>query len=111
MKVTQNSTPIQLDAYVKQIQKENTRQAGTAQSNTVQSGKTDTVQLSAQARQVQQTALVQGVSADIREEKVRQVKMEIESGTYKVDANQVASDMLQETFENNGILNQIDTWA
>jgi anti-sigma28 factor (negative regulator of flagellin synthesis) len=37
--------------------------------------------------------------------------MDIEKGTYKVNAGQVATDMLREAFENNKIMKRIDTRA
>jgi negative regulator of flagellin synthesis FlgM len=68
----------------------------------------DKVQLSAQAREVQEAANALAKLPEVREEKVQQVKMAVESGTYKVVGNKVAMDMLRETFENNMALSQID---
>ena len=110
MKVTQNNTPIQLDAYLKQIQQQKAQQSDEVTlTGGTQPGKADTVELSAAARRVQQTTRTSELRTDFREDKVRQVKMDIESGTYKVDGGQIATDMLREAFENNGILNKIDT--
>jgi negative regulator of flagellin synthesis FlgM len=68
----------------------------------------DKVQLSARAREVQEAANALAKLPEVREEKVQQVKMAVESGTYKVVGNKVAMDMLKETFENNMALSQID---
>lgn len=68
----------------------------------------DKVHLSAQAREVQEAANILAKLPDVREKKVQQVKMEVESGTYKVVGTKVAMDMLKETFENNMALSQID---
>lgn len=112
MKVTQNNSAIQMDAYLKQIQQQrqqaqqDVKEAGTAQKGTV-----DKVQLSSQAKAIQQSALSLGQTEDVRDEKVRQVKMDIEKGTYRVNASQVATDMLREAFENNMVLSKIDTRA
>ena len=112
MKVTHNSTPIQMDAYLKQIQQQRQSQNDTKSSGAAPAATSDKVQLSAQARQVQQAAKIsEGAAGDVREEKVRQVKMDLERGTYQVNSGQVATDMLKETFANNMILKQIDTMA
>lgn len=112
MKVAQNNTPIQLDAYVRQIQQQRSQQVEVEKSNAAQQGRSDTVQLSAEAKKVQQAAAqAQVEQSEARDEKVRQVKMDIEKGTYKVDSAQVATDMLRETFENNKVFGKIDTRA
>lgn len=79
--------------------------------NTVTGVVDDKVQLSAQAREVREAANTLKQLPDVREEKVQQVKMEVEKGTYKVVGNKVAMDMLRETFENNILLSRIDVHA
>lgn len=111
MKVTQNTTPIQLDAYLKQMQQQRQQQAEVQPSGMGGAGTTDKVELSAQARRIQQTAQALGSATDVRDEKVRQVKMDIEQGTYQVNGGQIATDMLKEAFENNKVLQKIDTRA
>jgi flagellar biosynthesis anti-sigma factor FlgM len=111
MKVTQNNSPIQMDAYHKQIQQQHQQQQDVQLSNAAAKGTSDKVQLSSKAKEIQKAAIMQGRSEDIRDEKVRQVKMDIEKGTYKVNAAKVATDMLQEAFENNKVLKKIDTRA
>jgi negative regulator of flagellin synthesis FlgM len=71
----------------------------------------DKVQLSDRARQVKDAADALAKLPDVREEKVEQVKMEVEAGTYRVVGQKVAMDMLKETFENNMVLSQIDMYA
>jgi flagellar biosynthesis anti-sigma factor FlgM len=109
MKVSQNTSPIQMDAYLKQIQQNRLKNQGIAANDTAQVGKGDKVHLSQRAKEIQQTAHALGQTEEVRDEKVRQVKMDIEKGNYKVNAGQVATDMLQEAFENNKILKRIDT--
>jgi len=110
MKVTQNNSPIQMDAYLKQIQQQR-QQQDVQLSNTALKGTADKVQLSRQAKEIQQAAFALSQSEDVRDEKVRQVKMDIEKGTYQVNAARVATDMLKEAFENNKVLKKIDTRA
>ena len=52
MKVTQGNTPIQLDAYLKQVQQQRQQQAEVQQSDMSGSATADKVQLSARARQI-----------------------------------------------------------
>jgi negative regulator of flagellin synthesis FlgM len=110
MKVTQNNSPIQMDAYIKQIQLQR-QQQNVQQSNTAQTGTVDKVQLSSQAKEIQQSAFSLGQGEDFRDEKVRQVKLDIEKGTYNVNPAKVATEMLREAFENNKVLKSIDTRA
>ena len=110
MKVTQNNSPIQMDAYIKQIQLQR-QQQNVQQSNTAQTGTVHKVQLSSQAKEIQQSAFSLGHGEDFRDEKVRQVKLDIEKGTYNVNPAKVATEMLREAFENNKVLKSIDTRA
>jgi len=110
MKVTQNNSPIKMDAYIKQIQLQH-QQKDVQQSTNAQKGTVDKVQLSDQAKQIQQRSFSHGQAGDIRDEKVRQVKLDIEKGTYNVNPAKVATDMLREAFENNKVLKSIDTRA
>ena len=109
MKVSQNNSPIQMDAYLKQIQQNRMRQQEIESADAAQREVGDKVQLSRRAKEIQQTAQGLAESEQVRDEKVRQVKMDLAQGTYRVDAGKVATDMLQEAFENNRVLKRIDT--
>ncbi len=108
MKVSQNNSPIQLDAYLKQIQQNRMRQQEAETADAAQRGG-DKVQLSSRAKEMQQAVNGLTQTEEMRDEKVRQVKMDVDRGTYKVNAGQVATDMLREAFENNRVLKRIDT--
>lgn len=109
MKVSQNNSPIRMDAYLKQIQQNRLRQQEIESTDAAQRGAGDKVQLSRRAKEIQQAARGLAQTEQIRDEKVQQVKMDVERGTYKVNAGQVATDMLKEAFENNRVLKRIDT--
>ena len=111
MKVSQNNSPIQMDAYIKQIQQNRMRQQEIESADAAQRGVGDKVQLSSRAKEMQQAVNGLARTEEMRDEKVRQVKMDIDRGTYKVNAGQVATDMLEEAFENNRVLKRIDTRA
>jgi negative regulator of flagellin synthesis FlgM len=107
MKVDGENPPIPFVAYRNQMLAEQSR-SNRKSGNSVTGVADDKVQLSTQAREVREAANALAKLPDVREEKVQQVKMAVESGTYKVVGNKVAMDMLRETFENNMALSQID---
>ncbi|MGD9009247.1 MAG: flagellar biosynthesis anti-sigma factor FlgM [Desulfobacteraceae bacterium] len=107
MKVNGENPSIASVFYQNQVSAATSR-TGRKSGHSVTGVADDKVQLSAQAREVQEAANALAKLPDVREEKVQQVKMAVESGTYKVVGNKVAMDMLRETFENNMALSQID---
>lgn len=110
MKVSDHNSPIQLDAYVKNAQQ--VRQKDEPKQTVPGSpGGGDKVELSDHAKNAQKAAEQINQTTAGHEDKVRQVKMEVESGTYKVSGEQVATDMLKEAFENDIILQKINTSA
>lgn len=110
MKVSDHNTTIQLGAYIKQAQQQNQLNHSKIQGQ-ARVEKADKVELSDQAKQIQQTARQMNNVSDVREDKVRQVKMDVENGTYKVVGAKVATAMLNETIENNVILQKISAKA
>lgn len=109
MKVDANQSAVEYSGYLKQIQQQQQTPEQQAPSQAAQAAGGDTVQLSDRAREVQQAAQEVKNSPDVRTEKVEQTRMEVEKGTYKVVGAQTATDMLRETFENNLILQKINT--
>lgn len=106
MKVSQNNSPIQMDAYLKLIKQQRQQYQAAQAPGFARTGMIDSVQLSNQAREIQKAAQLNGQAGDFSDQKVLQVKMDIENGTYKVNAVRVAADILREAFENNKILNK-----
>lgn len=111
MKVSDHNTPIQLDAYVKQAQQQQQKTDDARPTAQGSPGNADRVELSDHAKKAQQAAEQITKSTASHEDKVRQVQMEVEKGTYKVPADKVASDMLKESIENDIILQKINTRA
>lgn len=110
MKVNSNNPSIELNAYVKQVRQQQQRTSdGTQASNQPVQQSGDKVNLSSRAREVQQASETLKSMPDVRTDKVEKVKMEVDKGTYKVVGAQVATDMLKETFENNLILQKVNT--
>jgi flagellar biosynthesis anti-sigma factor FlgM len=55
-------------------------------------------------------AAVKGVQGlpDIREDRVMRLKRQLEEGTYRIEGGRIAANMLNESIENNSVLEHID---
>lgn len=105
MKINSNHPGIELHSYLKQIQQQQQKSnEPSAPANARQAQGVDKVNLSDQARALQQASQSLQSMSDVRQEKVSQVKMDVRNGTYKVVGAKVATGMLREAFENNSIL-------
>jgi len=112
MKVDANTSTVQLNAYLKQVrQQKRPSESRTHQEQTRRVAGSDKVELSQQAKEAQQAMQALKTMPDTRSEKVAQVKMDIENGTYKATGEQAATGMLKEAFENDTILQKINTMA
>jgi negative regulator of flagellin synthesis FlgM len=110
MKVDGPNTNIQIDAYMRQARQQ--QQAGGTQQNPgTHTAKTDKVEISQTAVETHKATQFLKDSPDVREDRVREIKMEVDSGRYHVPAEKVAGNMLNEGFENDLILKKIDTLA
>jgi len=63
----------------------------------IQTGVAETVNLSTKAKDIQQIRQLLDRIPDTREAKIMELKQQIESGTYKVDAGKVAEKMVGES--------------
>ena len=59
--------------------------------------KFDRVELSQTAIEMQRAKKMADAVPDIREEKVAEIKTQIENGTYKIDSEKIASKMIRES--------------
>jgi flagellar biosynthesis anti-sigma factor FlgM len=109
MKVDANQAAVEYSGYLKQVRQQQEMPDQQVQPKAGITGGGDTVQLSDRAREVQQAAQTVKDSPDVREAMVEKTRMEVEKGTYKVVGAQVATDMLHESFENNLILQKVNT--
>lgn len=96
MKISNERSLIDLEAYIKNAQGSDQIKTNRAQEQgkTVQ---TERVKLSPKARDIQKIREVMEATPEIREEKVGQFKKEIEAGTYSVKGDQVAEKMIRES--------------
>ena len=91
---------VNIEAYVNQVQ-EKDKVEPTSDQPEKQQVKADTVELSDMGKRVQEAHSQLETIPDIREDKVAQLKEQVENGTYEVDAEKVADKMLREALLND----------
>ncbi len=96
MKIGSERSVVNMEAYVKNAQNsEGVKQPLTQGQD--KSTQTESVKLSATAKDIQQARKAMESAPEIREDKVVQFKGEIEAGTYSVEGDKVAPKMLKES--------------
>jgi len=90
---------IQVDAYVNQVHDKNKADQATDQARE-SAVKTDTVVISEAAKQIQETRAKLDEVPDVREDKVAELRNQIQNGTYQVDAQKTAEKLLKEHLGN-----------
>ena len=93
---------VQIDAYVNQVQDKNKVDSSENNSNKA-AAKTDTVVISDAAKRIQEVRSQLDAVPDVDEEKVAQLKKEIEDGTYEINADKIAGKMISEGLINEGL--------
>ncbi|MDY6949943.1 MAG: flagellar biosynthesis anti-sigma factor FlgM [Thermodesulfobacteriota bacterium] len=99
MKITENNPSVNLDPYLKNIKARKTADAS-AKGTPKEASREDEVVLSPQARKIQEAKKLLSAVSDIREEKVAQLRQEIENGTYQVDHKDLAAKIVRESLLN-----------
>lgn len=87
---------VNIDAYINQVQ-EKDKVEPTSDQPEKQPAKADTVELSDMGKRVQEAHNQLENIPDIREDKVAQLREQIENGTYEPDAEKVAEKMLSDS--------------
>ena len=95
MEIDKNQGVHQADAYVNQVQdkKQADQAADQAKETAV---KTDTVVISDAAKRIQDARAKLDEIPDVREDKVAELRNQIQNGTYEVDADKTAEKLLKE---------------
>ena len=93
---------VQIDAYVNQVQDKNKVDSSENNSNKA-AAKTDTVVISDAAKRIQEVRSQLDAVPDVDEEKVAQLKKQIEDGTYEINADKIAGKMINEGLINEGL--------
>jgi negative regulator of flagellin synthesis FlgM len=93
---------IGIDAYVNQVQ--DTNKVGTPDNKPEKTAvKADTVVLSDAAKRVQEARRQLDNIPDVREEKVSQLRSQIQNGTYEINADKIAGKMIKEGLLNDAL--------
>jgi negative regulator of flagellin synthesis FlgM len=93
---------IGIDAYVNQVQDKN--KVGTPDNKPEKTAvKADTVVLSDAAKRVQEARRQLDNIPDVREEKVSQLRSQIQNGTYEINADKIAGKMIKEGLLNDAL--------
>jgi negative regulator of flagellin synthesis FlgM len=93
---------IGIDAYVNQVQDKN--KVGSPDNKPEKTAvKADTVVLSDAAKRVQEARRQLDDIPDVREEKVLQLRSQIQNGTYEINADKIADKMIKEGLLNDAL--------
>ena len=95
--ITGNKPFSGLDAYVKNVDKGKNRVHGSPEEAPKGGLSEDKVALSPEAKQMQEAKRLLDSLPDIREDKVAEVKGQIEAGTYNIDGEKIAFKMIRES--------------
>ena len=93
---------VQIDAYVNQVHDKNKVDLSEIKSDKT-AAKTDTVVISEAAKRIQEVRSQLDAVPDVNEEKVAQLRKEIEAGTYQRSADEIADKMIREGLINDGV--------
>ncbi|MGD8883878.1 MAG: flagellar biosynthesis anti-sigma factor FlgM [Desulfobacterales bacterium] len=91
---------VNIDSYVNQVQDKDKVDA-TSEQPEKQQTKADTVVLSDMAKTVQEAQTQLESIPDVREEKVAELREQVENGTYEIDAEKIADKMLRDSLLND----------
>jgi len=91
---------VNIEAYVNQVQDKDKVDA-TSEQPEKQETKSDTVVLSDTAKKIQEAQKQLEAIPDVREDKVAQLKEQIENGTYEIDEEKIADKMLKDSLFND----------
>ena len=91
---------VNIDAYVNQVQDKEKVDA-TSEQPEKQHTKADTVVLSDTAKKVQEAQKQLETIPDVREDKVAELKEQIENGTYNMDEEKIAGKIIKEALLND----------
>ena len=101
MEINENQG-IGIDAYVNQVQDKN--KVGTPDNKSESTAvKADTVVISDAAKRVQEARSQLDDIPDVREEKVSQLRNQIQNGTYEINAEKIADKMIKEGLLNDAL--------
>ena len=103
MEITRGNSFGKIDGYVKQVNKEKTTSGAVSddQSSNKILPSGDSIELSPEAKVMQEAIRVLETLPDVREEKVAQIREQIAEGSYQVDGKKIAEKMIKESVIND----------
>ncbi|MFH1984303.1 MAG: flagellar biosynthesis anti-sigma factor FlgM [Pseudomonadota bacterium] len=102
MEITSKNINANVSQYVKQVEKPQ-QVAPMEQHQTPPRPKGDTVELSEEAKSLQRTEKALADVPDVREDKVAAIRNQLAQGTYRVDGQKIAFNMLKESILNEKV--------
>ena len=103
MEITRGNPFGKIDGYVKQVNKDKIKSSAVSDdqgSNKIlPSG--DSVELSTEAKIMQEAVKALEALPDVREDKVAQIKQQIAEGTYEIDSKKISEKIIKESVANN----------
>ena len=101
MEITPKDT-VNIEAYVNQVQdKDKDKVDAASEQPEQQQTKADTVEISKTAKDVQEAQNQLAAIPEVREDKVAELKEQIENGTYEIDEQKIADKMLTDALLND----------
>ena len=100
MEITPNDNTINIDAYVNNIN-DKQKAENTSEKAEKNVAKTDTVNISDAAKEIQEVRKELDNIPEVRTEKVEQLKNQIENGTYEIKSEEIAEKMLKDSLLND----------
>jgi negative regulator of flagellin synthesis FlgM len=100
MEITPKDNTINIDAYVNNIN-EKQKAENTADKPDTSAARTDTVNISDAAKEIQEVRKQLDDIPEVRTEKVEQLKNQIENGTYEIKSEEIAEKMLKDSLLND----------
>ncbi|MCP4578342.1 MAG: flagellar biosynthesis anti-sigma factor FlgM [Deltaproteobacteria bacterium] len=102
MEITRGNSFGKIDGYVKHVDKDKTKSGAVSddQSSNKILPSGDSVELSPEAKVMQEAIKVLETLPDVREEKVAQIRERIEEGSYQIDGKKIAEKMINESLVN-----------
>ncbi len=95
--ITGNKPFAGLDAYVKNIGKEKNSIHGSSKAAPKGGLSEDRVALSPEAKQIQEAKKRLDALSEVREDKVAEIRGQIDAGTYHIDSEKIAFKMIRES--------------
>ncbi|MDY6971867.1 MAG: flagellar biosynthesis anti-sigma factor FlgM [Thermodesulfobacteriota bacterium] len=99
MEITENKPLVNFEAYTKNI-KDKSKIDASAEPAQREILSEDKVRLSPKAKEIQEAKKLLNSVPDVREEKVAQIREQIENGTYQIEGEKIAVKMLKESLLN-----------